>query len=233
VFHFQVHAAGLAPGLHDNIQDVLCIGLGVGIVPMEFAARARVEWWKSTGRVPLAVRFFDLQTTCSTEHLMTRHFLNRCRGSMTSWFWTHFWAIPLGAPDDARGLMASSIGVLRPCGTTGHHSFTESEPRPELLRRLLAQTDTQSVFRAGAALSGERRYLFVATDRTRPKVCGVPDSRGSMPRSGQTPKRPLGPGQHRAGRGGRVVDGRYTPFEFYDARNREAIRRHLAISARR
>jgi len=46
---FHLRLSGLARAYTTNISEVLCIGLGVGIVPMEFARGGRAwTWWKST-----------------------------------------------------------------------------------------------------------------------------------------------------------------------------------------
>ena len=82
VSHFTYVLAGLARAYTTNIHDVLCIGLGVGIVPMEFArAGARVDVVEiNPAVVPVAVRFFDLQTNRLNLTIDDgRHFLNRCR----------------------------------------------------------------------------------------------------------------------------------------------------------
>src|SRR5436190_3147582 len=61
---FTYMLAGLARAYTTNIHDVLCIGLGVGIVPMYFAREGRsvdvVEI--NSAVVPVGVRFFDLDT---------------------------------------------------------------------------------------------------------------------------------------------------------------------------
>src|SRR5678815_3112364 len=62
---FTYLLSGLARAYTTNIQDVLCIGLGVGIVPMDFAHRGVnvdvVEINPSV--VPVAERFFDLDVS--------------------------------------------------------------------------------------------------------------------------------------------------------------------------
>ena len=78
---FTYLLAGLARAYTTNIHDVLCIGLGVGIVPMDFTQRAaRVDVVEiNPAVVPVAMRFFDLQT--NRIHLTVddgRHYLNRC-----------------------------------------------------------------------------------------------------------------------------------------------------------
>src|ERR1041385_5424165 len=79
---FTYLLSGLARAYTTNISDVLCIGLGVGIVPMDFARQgARVDVVEiNPAVVPVGTRFFDLQT--NQIHLTIgdgRHFLNRCR----------------------------------------------------------------------------------------------------------------------------------------------------------
>ncbi|MGH9362273.1 MAG: fused MFS/spermidine synthase, partial [Thermoanaerobaculia bacterium] len=60
LFTYMLH--GLARAYTPKIDDALCIGLGVGIVPMELASEGvRVDVVEINPRViPLATRFFDL-----------------------------------------------------------------------------------------------------------------------------------------------------------------------------
>jgi spermidine synthase len=78
---FSYLLAGLARAYTTNLNDVLCIGLGVGIVPMDFARQgARVDVVEiNPAIVPVAQRYFDLQP--DKLHITIddgRHFLNRC-----------------------------------------------------------------------------------------------------------------------------------------------------------
>ena len=84
---FTYMLAALARAYSTNIQDVLCIGLGVGIVPMDFANEGHsvdvVEINQAV--VPIGETFFDLDT--NRVHITIddgRHFLNRCERNTTS-----------------------------------------------------------------------------------------------------------------------------------------------------
>jgi predicted membrane-bound spermidine synthase len=63
VSHFTYMLSGLAKAFTTNINDVLCIGLGVGIVPMEFARDGvRVDVVEiNPSVVKLGQMFFDLE----------------------------------------------------------------------------------------------------------------------------------------------------------------------------
>ena len=60
---FTYVLGGLARAYTTNISDVLCIGMGVGIVPREFVRQgARVDVVEiNPAIVPMAARFFDLE----------------------------------------------------------------------------------------------------------------------------------------------------------------------------
>ena len=61
MFTYMLHE--LARAYTTNTSDVLCIGLGVGIVPMQFAHEgARVDVVEiNPAAVPMARQFFDVQ----------------------------------------------------------------------------------------------------------------------------------------------------------------------------
>src|SRR6185436_7547357 len=80
MFTYMLH--GLARVYSSNIQDVLCIGLGVGIVPMEFARDgARVDVVEiNPAVVPVARQWFDLEPEKLNITIGDgRAFLNQCR----------------------------------------------------------------------------------------------------------------------------------------------------------
>jgi len=75
---------GLARGYALNVKDVLCIGLGVGMVPMQFAREgAHVEVVEiNPAVIPVAVGFFDLDLARLNLTIDDgRHFVNRCTNS--------------------------------------------------------------------------------------------------------------------------------------------------------
>ena len=79
MFTYMLH--GLARAYAPHVDDVLCIGLGIGIVPREFARDgARVDVVEiNPAVVPVAVKFFDFEP--EKVHLTIgdgRYYLNRC-----------------------------------------------------------------------------------------------------------------------------------------------------------
>jgi len=130
VSHFTYALSGLARAYTTNVNDVLCIGLGVGIVPMDFARRgARVDVVEiNPAVVPVAVRFFGLETNRFNLTLDDgRHFLNRCRKQYDAVILDAF----LGDSSPSHLLtheaFASIQRVLRPGGTLVINSFGNLE----------------------------------------------------------------------------------------------------------
>jgi len=79
-FTYMLH--DLARAYRPGAQDILCIGMGVGIVPMEFAREgARVDVVEiNPAVVPVAEKYFDFDP--ALVHITIddgRHYLNRCR----------------------------------------------------------------------------------------------------------------------------------------------------------
>ena len=117
---FTYALSGLARAYTTNINDVLCIGLGVGIVPMEFANRgARVDVVEiNPAVVPVAARFFGLHTNQLNLTLDDgRHFLNRCRKQYDVVVLDAFLGDSSPSHLLTREAFASVRRVLRPGGT--------------------------------------------------------------------------------------------------------------------
>ena len=232
---FTYLLAGLARAYTTNIQNVLCIGLGVGIVPMDFANRgANVDVVEiNPAVVPVAERFFGLQT--NKLHIALddgRHFLNRCR--------KHYDVVVLDAflgdssPSHllTREAFTAIRNVLRPEGTLVINSFGDLSPDRDFFTASVGKT-LQSVFQ-GVRLHdcGNGGMFFVATQRPNPVFVHPPELSNIHPEAqhatdaGFADITPL-PAAH-----GRVLTDNYNPVEYYDAHNREEIRRRLALWAK-
>ena len=77
VFTYMLH--GLAHAYHGNPEDILCIGLGVGVVPMQLAQEgAEVDVVEiNPGVVEVGERFFGMDTSQFNLSLGDgRHYLN-------------------------------------------------------------------------------------------------------------------------------------------------------------
>ena len=149
---FTYALSGLARAYTTNINDVLCIGLGVGIVPMEFARQgARVDVVEiNPAVVPVAVRFFDLQTNKLNLTLDDgRHFLNRCQKQYDVVILDAFLGDSSPSHLLTREAFTSIRRVLRPGGTLVINSFGNLEPGRDFFTASLNKT-LKSVFRVRA-----------------------------------------------------------------------------------
>jgi len=232
---FTYLLSGLARAYTTNLQDALCIGLGVGIVPMDFAHRGiRVDVVEiNPAVVPVGIRFFDLQT--NLIHLTlddARHYLNRCRSRYDVVVLDAF----LGDSSPSHLLtheaFASMHHVLRPGGTLVINCFGDLEEGRDFFAASLNKT-LKSVFKAVHMHTSNRgAVFFAASDRTDPGFANPPDFAGIHPLALADTQAVFAnvvdtPADH-----GRVLTDDFNPVEFYDARNREEIRRRLALSAR-
>lgn len=232
---FTYLLSGLARAYTTNIQDVLCIGLGVGIVPMDFARRGvRVDVVEiNPAVVPVGVRFFDLKT--NLIHLTiddARHYLNRCRAQYDVVVLDAF----LGDSSPSHLLTHEAFGamhrVLHPGGTLVINCFGDLEDGRDFFAASLNKT-LKSVFKAVHMHTSNRgAVFFAASDRTDPGFAHPPDFTGIHPLALPDTEAAFGnvvdtPADH-----GRVLTDDFNPVEFYDAGNREEIRRRLALSAK-
>lgn len=232
---FTYLLAGLARAYTTNISDVLCIGLGVGIVPMDFANHgAHVDVVEiNPAIVPVAVRFFDLQT--NQLHITLddgRHYLNRCRRRYDVVVLDAFLGDSSPSHLLTREAFTSIRNVLRPGGTLVINSFGDLEPGRDFFTASLKKT-LSAVFR-GVRIhtSGNGGVFFVATDRPNPMFVHAPDLAGVHPEARRDTDAAFAGLVETDPEHGRVLTDDFNPVEFYDARNREEIRRRLARNAR-
>jgi spermidine synthase len=231
---FTFALAGLARAYTTNINDVLCIGMGVGIVPLEFARRgARVEVVEiNPAIVPVAVRFFDLEPDKLWITIDDgRHFLNRCPKKYDVVVLDAFLGDSSPSHLMTREAFAAMRRVLRPGGTLVINAFCDVESGRDFFAASLEKT-LKSVF-AGVRLHNDYgQTYFVATDRRDPEF---------IPPTELDPLHPIAwPGAEAAfvnvvetmPEHGRVLTDDFNPVEFYDAQNREAMRRQFALNAR-
>ena len=237
-FTYMLH--DLAGAYHPGIHDVLCIGMGVGIVPMEFAREgARVDIVEiNPAVVPVAEKYFNFDP--KLVHLTIddgRHYLNRCR--------TNYDAIILDAfigdssPSHllSRQAFAAMQRVLKPGGVLIMNTFGSTNPGKDFFAASVSKT-LQSVFGrvriCGTSGPGVVNMFFSASDRPEmtlgefPNIEEVPETRKcreevSYARNADWHTEPAD---------GIVLTDDYNPLEYYDAANREQTRRNLALGTR-
>ena len=232
---FTCLLSGLARACTTNINDVLCIGLGAGIVPMEFVHQGvRVDVVEiNPAIVPVAVRFFDLEP--DKLHITIddgRHFLNRCRKQYDAVLLDAFLGDSSPSHLMTREAFAAIRRVLRHGGTLVINAGCRPEAGHDFFAASLDQT-LKAVF-AGVRMhsDGDQSY-FVATDRPGPEFVRPPELdqvhpavKTEVEAAYANVVEPL-PGN------GRVLTDDFNPVEFYDARNREAMHRQFALIMRK
>ena len=233
---FTYALSGLARAYTTNINDVLCIGMGVGIVPMEFANRgARVDVVEiNPAVVPVAVRFFDLQPNRFNLTLDDgRHFLNRCQKQYDTVILDAFLGDSSPSHLLTREAFTSIRRVLRPGGTLVINSFGNLKAGRDFFTASLNKT-LKSVFGSVRmhAHEDEGGIFFVASDRPALEFANPPDLANVHPLVLRDTEATYAGVKDTVPEIGRVLTDDYNPAEFYDARNREDVRRRLATSAK-
>jgi len=226
--------SGLARAYTTNIHSALCIGLGVGIVPMDLARNGvQVDVVEiNPAIVPVATRYFDLEPDRLSISIDDgRHFLNRCRRTYDVIVLDAF--LGDSSPSHLMTLEAFTAmrQVMNPGGTLVINAFCDLEEGRDFFAASLYQT-LRAVFPGVRAHTDGAQAYFVATLRPEPQPLRSPDL-GEVPPPLRSQvltafSRVANPNLDH----GRVLTDDFNPVEFYDAQNREATRRRQAERAR-
>ncbi len=243
VFTYMLN--GLANVYTSNIQDVLCIGLGIGITPMEFArAGARVDVVEiNPAVVPMARQWFNLQPEKLNITIGDgRQFLNRCTKQYDAVALDAFLGESSPSHLMSRESFAAIHRVLKPGGTLVINSFGNFRPGQDFFTTSLFKTLTNVFTSVRIHTAGEdRNVFFVASDRAPLEFVGAPEVQKLHPRVQDDVQKVYAglilPGQEYGNvrlhlENGRVLTDDFNPVEFFDAANRERVRRSLAASMR-
>ena len=227
--------AGLARAYTTNLSDVLCIGLGVGIVPMDFARQgARVDVVEiNPAVVPVAVQYFDLEPEKLDISLDdARHFLNRCRKQYDVIVLDAFLGDSSPSHLMTREAFAAMRRALRPGGTLVINAFCQLEDGRNFFAASLNRT-LQAVFPGVRMHSDGDQNYFVATDRPEPEFVRQPELVAFHPAVRYGAESVFSRIVATPPEDGRVLTDDFNPAEFYDAQNREDTRRNQVQRARR
>jgi spermidine synthase len=230
-FTYLLH--GLARGYATNINDVLCIGLGVGIVPMKFAQEgARVDVVEiNPAVVPVAERFFDLDP--AKFHLTIddgRHFVNRCTRRYDAIILDAFLGDSSPSHLMSREAFTAMRGLLKPGGVLVINTFGDNAPGKDFLAASLGKT-LQAVFH-GVRIHGSSNanMFFVASDQPELQMRNPTDFSEVHPACRQEVQDVCTTVLNTDPAHGIVLTDDHNPVEFYDAANREAIRRQVVAA---
>ncbi|MGA2378924.1 MAG: fused MFS/spermidine synthase [Spirochaetia bacterium] len=232
---FTYMLQGLARAYTPRLQRVLCIGMGVGIVPRELAREgAAVDVVEiNPDVVPVAEKYFDLDPKGFRLFIADgRQFLNTSTERYDAVILDAFNGDSSPSHLMTREAFMAIRRALNPDGVLVMNSFADLDPSDDYAAASLART-LRSVF-PSLRVHGVRggNTLFVASPRAElaflkpPSFAEVhPDALDEVRAAFNTLWEP-DPGH------GVVLTDDHNPIEFYDAANRERYRRTLALSMR-
>jgi spermidine synthase len=233
-FTYALHA--LARGYTAKLEDALCIGLGVGIVPMQLAREGvRVSVVEiNPAVVPLAQQFFGLQPERMRIILDDgRHFANRDAGAYDAIVLDAF----LGDSSPSHLMSREAFGalrrLLRPDGVLVVNSFGNTAGGHDFFTASLAKT-LRAVF-PGVRVhaSGNGNVYYVASPAADLHMRGTPDLSAVHPSCRDGVRDALATMVTLDPAHGIVLTDDYNPVDYYDAMNREHYRRGAAVAMRK
>ncbi len=230
---FTYMLEGLARAYTPELRHALCIGLGVGAVPMSLArAGVRVDAVEiNPAVVPLAERHFNFDRSLLNLNLGDgRQFLNTATNLYDAIVLDAFLGESPPAHLMTREAFAAMQRRLRPNGVLVMNTFGDFAPGRDFFPASLDQT-LRAVFRSVRChAAGNGNVFFVATDQESlhawhpPDFATVPDYLRAIAEYTWEHKTELD------ARRGRVLTDDFNPVDFHDAVNREDLRRRLALS---
>ena len=234
MFTYMLHL--LAKAYTPELTNVLCIGLGVGIVPMEFANEGVSVDVVEINRdvVPLAQNYFDLDPArLNITFGDGRYFVNRTRKQYDAIILDAFLGDSSPSHLMTREAFAEMRRALKPAGTLVINSFGDFGSRRDFLTATIYKT-LAAVFTSvrihAEGLHGNT--LFVASANPDLKILRQPDLSNVHSSSARQVAAAFETLREVTPSSGRVLTDDYNPVEFYDAANREELRRNLALRAR-
>jgi len=232
---FTYMLGGLARAYVPRIEEALCIGMGIGIVPRELAREGvRVDVVEiNPGIVPVAERYFDLDTDRFSLFIGDgRYFVSRASARYDAVLLDAFLGDSNPSHLMSREAFTDISRVLRPDGVLVINTFVKFDDPEDFFGASLYKT-LASVF-ASVRVHGARdgNTLYVASPRTDLAMAHEPDLAGVHRDALEQVKQAYAQVWKTPPVGGMVLTDDYNPVEFYDAANRERLRRSLAIAMR-
>ncbi len=233
LFTYGLH--GLAGVYTAQIKDVLCIGMGVGIVPMQFAHEgAQVDVVEINGAVvELARAHFDLQPEKLNLTIGDgRQFVNASTKQYDAVILDAFLGDSSPSHLMTREAFTAMRRVLRPEGVLVINSFGEFEAGKDYFTASLHKTLKAVFGSVRIHASGNGNVFFVASPAPELKQHRPMNLAAMHPTVREQAREALEGLQDTNPKSGIVLTDDFNPVEFYDARNREQFRRQLAFSMR-
>jgi spermidine synthase len=230
VFTYALH--DLAWAYTPQLERALCIGLGIGMVPMELAqAGVHVDVVEiNPASVPVAAKYFDCDTTLFQVVIGDgRYFINRTTNQYDTVIIDAFLGDSSPSHLMSKEAFQGVKRILNPGGTVVMNMFGDFQPGRDFFTASLDKT-LRAVFRSVRIhASGNGNVFYVASDRPDLEISSMPDF-DRVHESCRSEARAAFHGVVRADpESGIVLLDDYNPVEFYDAASREEHRRRLAM----
>lgn len=231
MFTWMLHS--LAQAYTPRLDRVLCIGVGVGIVPMQFVADGvavdAVEI--NPAVIPLAQQFFNFQP----EKLRLvvgdgREFLNRRAQRYDAVILDAFLGDSSPSHLMTREAFQAIRNVLQPDGTLVINAFATLEYQKDYFASSLYKTLAEVFPTVRLHSNGTGNSLYVASLRPDAQVLHEPDFATVHPWCRREVEGAFGSLHTPDLTHGRVLTDDFNPVEFYDAANRERFRRQMTAS---
>jgi len=233
LFTHMLH--GLSVAYAPHATNILCIGMGIGIVPMQLAqAGVQVEVVEiNPAVIPLAQQFFDFKPEAVRIHVGDgRYFLQTATNRYDVVVLDAF----LGESPPSHLMTRESFESVRRClvpnGVLVMNTFGDFLSGRDFLLASIEQT-LKSVFpstRIHAAGSGN--VFFVASPQAGLEVRRTPDFSSLPPDLRWQAEQAFGSKPATDPAHGMVLTDDFNPADYRDAFNREDLRRRLAMSYR-
>lgn len=216
----------------EHLRSVLCIGLGVGIVPGQFAREGvQVDVVEiNSAVVPVAERFFDLDPSKMRITIGDgRQFLNRCTNRYDAVVLDAFLGDSSPAHLMTREAFESMRQVLSPEGVLVINCFGGTGQGRDFFLASMMKT-LRAAFPHVELRAAENGNAFFAASASPLRLVRRLDPQTVHPMVRDAAVRVLSSTQETDPTHGRVLTDDFNPVEFYDAANRERLRKNLAQS---
>ena len=242
MFTYMLHglARAYAPQVSRNgtagprLDRVLCVGMGVGIVPMAFAHEgAQVDIVEINPAVlPVAANYFNFDPSKVTIRFADgRQYLNQCATQYDAIILDAFLGDSCPSHLMTREAFTAMSRALKPDGVLVMNTFAELEGERDFFGASLYKTLT-NVFASVRIHSGRNgNTLFVGSNQAQ-LTCATPDLSGVYSGCAAQVKEAFATLREPDPAHGQLLTDDFNPVEARDAANREALRRMLALSAK-
>jgi spermidine synthase len=233
IYMFTYMLNGLARAYAPRLDDVLCIGMGVGIAPMDFARDgANVDVVEiNPAVIPVAEQFFNFDRAKVNLHIGDgRYFVNRSTKQFDAIILDAFLGDSCPSHLMTREAFTAMRRILKPEGVLVINTFADPDLEQDFFSASLYKTLTNTF--TSVRLHHSRNSLFVASARPQLAILHPPTYDHVYAGVREQVKDAFNSIREPNLDHGRVLTDDYNPVEFYDAVNRETLRKHLANSAK-